>query len=218
MWITLGGTFLLLSRFIFQFCREHYGYAAYCLVIQHAPWLRIWVILAQNLAVNQVNSMPSAPTLTNAGQLTSADFLAHRVKASYASLNEKPHIGEDELREIESLYSPDVCFEDPAHGIQGRRELMAYFEKLFTGVEKCQFRFQQTLSSDTDVFLSWTMSFSHPRLNNGDLIRVEGASYLRTRNGLIFYHRDYFDLGAMLYENLPLLGTLIQRIRTRLSK
>jgi hypothetical protein len=41
---------------------------------------------------------------------------------------------------------------------------------------------------------------------------------LRTRNGKIYYHRDYFDMGAMLYEHLPLLGRIIQRLKHRLGQ
>ena len=59
---------------------------------------------------------------------------------------------------------------------------------------------------------------NHPSLRAGDTIRVEGASYLRTHNGKIYYHRDYFDMGAMLYEHLPLLGRIVQRIKKRLGQ
>lgn len=159
--------------------------------------------------------MTTAPVLTNAGNQTSAEYLASRVKASYANLDKGSL---QELGELKSLYASDICFEDPAHAIQGRPELMRYFSKLFAGLSSCQFRFHRTVVSDTDLFLSWTMTFSHPRLNNGKQIRVEGASYLRTRNGLIYYHRDYFDLGSMLYENLPLLGRFITRVKSGLGK
>lgn len=159
--------------------------------------------------------MTTAPVLTNAGDLTSAEFLADRLKSAYAALNGSQI---DDLHALESLYAPDVCFEDPAHAIQGRSALLGYFRNLFSGLNSCQFRFHRTVVNGTDLFLSWTMSFEHPRLNGGKLIRVEGASYLRTRNGLIYYHRDYFDLGAMLYENLPVLGRLISRIKAGLGQ
>lgn len=159
--------------------------------------------------------MTTATVLTNAGDLTSAEYLADRVKATYSDLNKGSL---QDLGDLESLYATDVSFEDPAHAIQGRRELMRYFENLFAKLNSCQFRFHRTVVSDTDLFLSWTMTFSHPRLNSGKQIRVEGASYLRTRNGLIYYHRDYFDLGSMLYENLPVLGRLISRLKSGLGQ
>jgi len=159
--------------------------------------------------------MTTAPVLTNAGNLTSAEYLANRVKATYSGLNEG---NLQDLSDLESLYASDVCFEDPAHAIQGRPALMRYFATLFARLTRCQFRFHRTVVSDTDLFLSWTMTFAHPRLNSRNQIRVEGASYMRTRNGRIYYHRDYFDLGSMLYEYLPLLGRVIRIIKSGLGK
>ncbi len=159
--------------------------------------------------------MTSAPVLTNAANLTSAEFLADRIKSAYRTLNSGQF---GSLNELESLYAADVCFEDPAHVLQGRTALMNYFGSLLQGLDNCQFRFHRTVVNGTDLFLSWTMTFTHPRLNGGKFVRVEGASYLRTRHGRIYYHRDYFDLGAMLYENLPLLGRLIKRIKGSLGK
>lgn len=156
--------------------------------------------------------MTSAPELTNAGDLTSAEYLAERVRKAYQSL------GTDNLDVVESLYSPDIYFEDPSHAIQGKPALLKYFSKMFVNLTDCQFKFHKTITNGTDIFMSWTMFLRHPRLDKGRTIRVEGASYLRTRNGQIYYHRDYFDMGAMVYENIPLLGRVIARIKKRLGQ
>jgi hypothetical protein len=37
------------------------------------------------------------------------------------------------------------------------------------------------------------------------------------RNNRIYYPRDYFDLGAFVYENVPMLGSIIKRIKQRLA-
>ena len=66
--------------------------------------------------------------------------------------------------------------------------------------------------------MAWTMFLRHPKLRSGETIRVEGASYLKTRNGRIYYHRDYFDMGAMLYEHLPLLGRVVNTIKHKLGQ
>jgi hypothetical protein len=33
----------------------------------------------------------------------------------------------------------------------------------------------------------------------------------------VYLHRDYFDAGALLYEHLPVLGTLIGWLKRRLA-
>jgi hypothetical protein len=68
------------------------------------------------------------------------------------------------------------------------------------------------------MFFSWTMLLRHKAIKHGQLIRVEGSSYLKHRNGKVYYHRDYFDLGALVYENVPLIGSLIKLIKNRMSQ
>ena len=160
--------------------------------------------------------MITSPVLKDARNLSSADYLAERVRNAYQTLGSNKL--SDALAAVESLYSEDICFEDPSHAVQGRTELMDYFHKMFSGLGKCDFRFHRTISNDTEIFLSWTMIFSHSRLRNGETLRVEGASYLKTRNGRIYYHRDYFDMGAMLYEHLPLIGRILRRLKQGLGQ
>ena len=156
--------------------------------------------------------MTPTPELKAAQNLTSADYLAQRVKEAYLS------IGSENVADLESLYTTDIHFEDPSHAVQGKRSLMRYLHKQFSNLSKCSFKFHSSIASETDIFLTWTMFLNHPKLRGGDTIRVEGSSYLRTRNGKIYYHRDYFDMGAMLYEHLPLLGRIIQRLKHRLGQ
>lgn len=156
--------------------------------------------------------MTQVTELTTASDLTRAEYLVERVKRAYQSL------GPDNLDVVESLYTEDVYFEDPSHGVQGKKALLRYFGKSFANLEDCSFKFHQTISNGSDIFMAWTMFVRHPKLNGGETIRVEGASYLKTRNGKIYFHRDYFDLGAMLYEHLPLLGRIIAKIKQRLAQ
>jgi ketosteroid isomerase-like protein len=156
--------------------------------------------------------MIPAPELKSAQNLSSADYLAERVKQAYQNL------GSENLDEVASLYTEDVYFEDPSHGIQGRAHLIEYFGNMFQNLDHCSFKFHQTISNGSDIFLAWTMFLNHPRLRGGETIRVEGASYLKTTNGKIYFHRDYFDMGAMVYEHLPLLGRILLKIKQSLGQ
>jgi predicted SnoaL-like aldol condensation-catalyzing enzyme len=156
--------------------------------------------------------MTAATELKTAQNLTSAEYLAERVKEAYKTFSA------EQLTQLQTLYSSDIHFEDPAHAVQGKSALIEYFTRMSKNLKNCEFRFHSTITNGTDIFLSWTMFLKHPRLNNGDPIRVEGASYLRTRNGKIYYHRDYFDMGAMVYENVPLLGRLVRSLKQRLGR
>ena len=56
------------------------------------------------------------------------------------------------------------------------------------------------------------MSFTHPKLAGGKAIIVDGATDLRF-DEKITYHRDYIDMGQMLYEHIPVLGSAIRYIK-----
>jgi hypothetical protein len=61
------------------------------------------------------------------------------------------------------------------------------------------------------------MTYSHPKLNKGQQIQVDGMSQLKF-DDKIYAHRDYFDLGQMLYEQVPFLGGLIGLLKKRAAK
>ena len=137
--------------------------------------------------------------------------LADALKRAYCSL------ATGNTAELAPLYSEDAYFEDPSHGIQGKAALLERFQYLYSKVDSCNFKFHQTLDTGGEIFLAWTMILRQRGPKSGEVIRVEGASFLKVRNNCIYYHRDYFDLGAFVYENVPMLGSIIKRIKQRLA-
>lgn len=138
--------------------------------------------------------------------------LARKVQHTFESFSR------DQLEALHDIYATDVCFEDPIHGVQGLDALIQYFEKMLGDVERCRFKFHRSVVNHEGMFFSWTMMLEHRSFKRGQVIRVEGSSYLKVRDGKVYYHRDYFDLGAMVYENIPILGTLIHLIRNRMTR
>ncbi|MDX1301439.1 nuclear transport factor 2 family protein [Photobacterium sp.] len=122
------------------------------------------------------------------------------------------------LAELEDIYHQDVVFEDPAHRIDGWNDLHHYFKNLYSTINSCEFVVHSWLADETQAFVQWTMTFSHPDLEKGRLRRVEGCSQLQFKDDRVIYHRDYFDLGEMIYEGVPLLGKVIRHIKTRLGQ
>ncbi|VXB57207.1 Transcriptional regulator [Pseudomonas sp. 8AS] len=120
----------------------------------------------------------------------------------------------DRLRE---LYSDDILFRDPLHEVHGLPAVRGYFGELYANVSGLRFDFYGfDQSAEGEGYLRWTMSYRHPRLRGGALIRVEGCSHLRWRDK-VYQHRDYFDAGALLYEHLPILGRVIAWLKGRLA-
>ncbi|MDM5053490.1 nuclear transport factor 2 family protein [Aeromonas dhakensis] len=135
-----------------------------------------------------------------------------RFVALYQQLNR------DELHRLPEVYANEVIFTDPAHRIEGLAALTDYFSTLYQRLAYCRFVITSQLQQGRQAWLGWTMTFSHPRLRGGAPVTVEGATRLEfDETGKVCLHRDYFDLGAMLYEQLPLLGSVVRTIKGRLG-
>ena len=136
----------------------------------------------------------------------------HSVGNVYEKLNKS------NLYTLEELYHPNVTFEDAAHRLEGWNALKSYFDNLYTNATRCDFEIHEHQQMGNVGFLIWTMRLQHPKLKKGATIEVKGVSHLRLQAERVIYHRDYFDLGEMLYENLPLLGSVVKAVKKRLGQ
>lgn len=121
-----------------------------------------------------------------------------------------------DLTGLNQVYRSDIEFIDPIHHMQGIQALHKYFKNMMEDLKHCNFEIYQVTEQRQEAFIIWTMHFQHPRLNKSRMIHVDGVSHLKF-DELVYFHRDYYDVGAMLYEHIPLLGSLVSGIRKRLS-
>lgn len=127
-------------------------------------------------------------------------------------------LDKDNLDRLNTLYTDDVLFTDPLHQIRGIKDMRRYFGELYANVTQLHFDFYGfDETSPGSGYLRWTMSYAHPRLAKGRTIRVDGCSHLMWRADKVYQHRDYFDAGGLLYEHLPVMGTLIAWLKRRLG-
>jgi limonene-1,2-epoxide hydrolase len=127
-------------------------------------------------------------------------------------------LNKDNLQKLTEVYSSDVHFQDPLHQVDGMAALTEYFANLYQNITHIEFDIHQIVLSECQhqAALYWVMSYSHPKLNKGQTIHVDGSSLLKF-NDKIYFHRDYFDAGQMLYQHVPLLGGLINLIKKRIG-
>lgn len=119
------------------------------------------------------------------------------------------------LNLLGEIYQPDVVFRDPVHELEGLEALRDYYAGLYEGVVSCRFEFEDELITDGRAVLVWVMHFEHARFCRGQTLSLAGASHLRFGEK-VFLHHDYFDMGAFIYERVPLLGSVIRAIKRRL--
>ena len=116
---------------------------------------------------------------------------------------------------LAKIYHVDVIFVDPMHKVEGLDELFKYFESLYQNLTTCNFEIQQVISNENQAAIYWKMTYQHGKLNKGKVVTVYGNSHIKGQNNKVTYHRDYLDLGEMLYEQLPIFGKLTKWIKTK---
>ncbi|MCW6569830.1 nuclear transport factor 2 family protein [Yersinia ruckeri] len=121
------------------------------------------------------------------------------------------------LVDLSDVYHRDIHFIDPVGEHQGLSSLEAYFQRLISKLNTCCFTLTDIQHHDQQVSVCWQMAYAHPRLHRGALLRLEGVSLLRFTEQRIIYQRDYYDMGAMLYEHIPLIGGVILQLKKRLQ-
>jgi hypothetical protein len=145
-------------------------------------------------------------------KLAHANKITAQFKRLYANLD-KANCGSDLIGE---LYSEDMTFKDSFHSINGLDDFQQYCASLYENISACDFVFHKSWLTEKDAMLTWTMTYSHPRLRGGRPISVEGASEISFEEK-IHFHQDYFDGADLLYEHVPVLGSVIGYLKKRMN-
>lgn len=135
--------------------------------------------------------------------------LIDRFKACFENLHQA------DLSQFSDIYASDILFRDPVHEVHGLGELEEYMTSICRDLSECRFEFLDELATEQAAYIKWIMHFRHPRMANR-LISVRGVSHLKFSER-IDYHEDLYDMGAMLYEQLPLLGSVTRWLKLRLA-
>jgi len=118
---------------------------------------------------------------------------------------------------IEGIYTQDVEFVDPVHTLSGILALKAYFKRMAMNMLDYEMHYIEVIESEGCAHLSWEMTFAHKSLNSGKPIVVRGMSLLKFTSK-VYYHEDSYDLGALVYDHVPLLGKFTKFLKKRMQK
>jgi hypothetical protein len=122
------------------------------------------------------------------------------------------------LGQMADVYSEDVQFRDPLHALNGLNNLRSYYDGMMKELIDCRFEFHHSMEmlERGEAILFWTMHYRHRKLAKGKPLELTGNTHILF-NDKVYYHRDYFDAGSMLYEHLPVMGFAIRRIKKRIG-
>ncbi|WP_250658449.1 nuclear transport factor 2 family protein [Alkalimarinus coralli] len=164
------------------------------------------------------NSSNASPKKRSGKRATSDQLMGAPAKANleivenFKSLFLQLNASNCQSNIVDDVYRSDVIFQDSFHRIEGVSELKTYFSALYQNLKSSEFVFHDQWVADGSAMITWTMHYSHRRLNRGKKISVEGATELRFSEK-VYSHKDYFDGGRLLYEHVPVLGTAIKQLK-----
>ena len=143
-------------------------------------------------------------------QVDKAMALVERFKRFYVDVKHPP------LDQINDLYTEDIFFKDPVHEIRGAEKLHAYLSEMCINVDSGRFEYLDQVVTEAGAYVKWNMHFKHPKLGR-KTITVRGISQIEF-DERIYFHEDVYDLGQLIYEHVPLLGSFVKGLKNRLAK
>lgn len=118
------------------------------------------------------------------------------------------------LERMDRIYTQDIEFRDPLHTILGILALKSYIKNLYANSTYVEFEYTDEQLDENSATIAWHMTFSHSALARGKVIKLRGITQIRFTDR-IYYHEDFYDLGAMLYQHIPVLGAIVRFINRR---
>jgi len=121
------------------------------------------------------------------------------------------------LERIDRIYTQDIEFRDPLHTLLGILAVKSYIRNLYTSSTSVEFEYTDEEVGENRATITWFMRFSNRALAGGKPVTVRGITQIRFTDR-IYYHEDFYDLGAMIYQHVPVLGRIIRYINSRIGR
>jgi limonene-1,2-epoxide hydrolase len=175
------------------------------------------ILFAAGCAMNQTSMTKeysaALASLPGADLAPSAEKAAvQRVKTYLSNLRA------DEVRaNTQRVYAADAYFNDTLKTHHGAAEIEKYFLASVANTDGIEVEFADVAKSNEDYYFRWVMDVKLKYFAPGKTVRSIGMSHIRfNRDGQVILHQDYWDSAAGLFEYVPIVGTGIRLIKSRL--
>jgi hypothetical protein len=128
-------------------------------------------------------------------------------------------LNKDSMHLVSEFYASDCVFEDPLTSRVGSSDIERYYAHLYQNVQEISFVFEPMSEENHQVAAPWVMHMRAAPINKGNVVHLKGLSLIRfdpQRRQAIF-QRDYYDMGAFIYEHVPVLKNVIAYVKRRLN-
>lgn len=120
------------------------------------------------------------------------------------------------LAQLGALYTPQAYFKDPFNEVSTLADIRQIFSHMYETLEQPHFGVTGCIVDGAQCFLTWEFKFRFKSYDRRTDQTVRGGSHLKfNAQGLVEFHRDYWDAAEELYEKLPVVGSLMRWLKQR---
>lgn len=112
------------------------------------------------------------------------------------------------------VYAPAAYLNDTLVGVDGVAAIEDYFARTMERATLLDVEFLDRAPAGNDWYVRWRMTVEADGLNRGQPVVTYGVTQFRfDGQGRVLIHKDFWDSGSGLYEQLPVIGRLVSRVR-----
>jgi|GEM_PF-83135 len=114
-----------------------------------------------------------------------------------------------------SVYAEGAYFNDGFAELEGIDAIEGYLTRSAEAAGEVDIEIHDVAYSGAEIYLRWDMRFTNAK--GSKEVVAPGVSHLRVDgNGLVVFHRDYWDSSGALAEFVPLMPSILRSIRSHL--
>ena len=120
------------------------------------------------------------------------------------------------VRLLEKIADPQMQFKDPFNEVEGVDNVVEIMRKMFDDVENPQFEVEDKAwgGGGRTAYIKWIFMFGSESKRQ----MISGMSEVMfTPYGLVASHRDFWDAAENIYEQVPVLGSILRMIKKKLA-
>ena len=128
------------------------------------------------------------------------------------------NLSEQSLACFAQHYAEHAYFKDPFNEGHGLELIERVFSHMFTQVAEPRFKVLERVVDERGAVLVWEFFFRIRRSGPSDSQLIRGVSHLKfDAEGLVVWHRDYWDAAEELYAKWPVIGVLLRWLQRKMG-
>jgi predicted SnoaL-like aldol condensation-catalyzing enzyme len=112
------------------------------------------------------------------------------------------------------VYAPAAYLNDNLAVVYGAEAIGRYFGRTARRVRSMKVEMLDVMHQGPDYYARWRMTIDSPKLSAQPLVSYGITHFRFDAEARVLVHKDFWDAGTGLYEYLPVLGSLVRKVRS----